>query len=134
MNTLSSRAACTAAGITYRQLDYWCRLEVLEPRRGANGPGSRRGFDREDLRVLITLAGLAPFGAALSGAVTDGTGTHVLRLIAQAVRDNPHAHALRLVLDGDALRLSWYGPAAGPYLIVPVCTLERAANAMSAAA
>ncbi|MEP7092050.1 MAG: MerR family transcriptional regulator, partial [Nocardioidaceae bacterium] len=33
--------ACSAAGITYRQLDYWARTGLVEPSvRGAKGSGS----------------------------------------------------------------------------------------------
>ena len=33
--------ACRAAGITYRQLDYWARTGLVEPTvRGAKGSGS----------------------------------------------------------------------------------------------
>src|SRR5699024_5829520 len=34
---------CKAAGITYRQLDYWARTGLVEPAvRNANGSGSQR--------------------------------------------------------------------------------------------
>ncbi|MGE5828726.1 MAG: transcriptional regulator, partial [Micromonosporaceae bacterium] len=35
--------ACNAAGITYRQLDYWARTGLVEPTvRGAHGSGTQR--------------------------------------------------------------------------------------------
>ena len=35
--------ACAAAGITYRQLDYWARTGLVEPSiRAASGSGSQR--------------------------------------------------------------------------------------------
>ncbi len=35
--------ACKAAGITYRQLDYWARTGLVEPSvRAAHGSGSQR--------------------------------------------------------------------------------------------
>jgi DNA-binding transcriptional MerR regulator len=35
--------ACIAAGISYRQLDYWARTGLVEPGvRGAAGSGSQR--------------------------------------------------------------------------------------------
>jgi len=35
--------ACAAAGITYRQLDYWARTELVDPSvRAAHGSGSQR--------------------------------------------------------------------------------------------
>ena len=35
--------ACAAAGVTYRQLDYWARTGLVEPSvRGATGSGTQR--------------------------------------------------------------------------------------------
>ena len=35
--------ACSAAGITYRQLDYWARTKLVEPTvRSATGSGTQR--------------------------------------------------------------------------------------------
>ena len=35
--------ACVAAGISYRQLDYWARTELVVPSiQGASGSGSQR--------------------------------------------------------------------------------------------
>jgi hypothetical protein len=49
---LSSREACALLGITYRRLDYWCRLFLhYEP-----GSGGRRRFDATDLRTLVVIA------------------------------------------------------------------------------
>lgn len=43
MNTYSTREVVERAGITYRQLDYWLRLDVLEcASAGGNEPGSGR--------------------------------------------------------------------------------------------
>jgi len=45
--------ACTAAGITYRQLDYWARTGLVEPSvRPANGSGSQRLYGFRDILVL----------------------------------------------------------------------------------
>ena len=52
--------ACKAAGITYRQLDYWARTGLVEPTvRPAHGSGSQR---RVDVRLLLDL-----FHAVLRG-------------------------------------------------------------------
>ena len=41
--------ACSAAGITYRQLDYWARTGLVEPSvRAAHGSGSQR-LDRKSV-------------------------------------------------------------------------------------
>ena len=38
--------ACAAAGITYRQLDYWARTGLVEPSvRAAHGSGSQRLYE-----------------------------------------------------------------------------------------
>ena len=42
--------ACRAAGITYRQLDYWARTGLIEPTvRGAKGSGSQRLYSFRDI-------------------------------------------------------------------------------------
>ena len=44
--------AARAAGITYRQLDYWARTELVEPTvRGASGSGSQRLYGFRDILV-----------------------------------------------------------------------------------
>ena len=41
--------ACSAAGITYRQLDYWARTGLLQPSiRAARGSGSQRLYSFKD--------------------------------------------------------------------------------------
>ena len=45
--------ACKAAGITYRQLDYWARTGLVEPAvRGAAGSGTQRLYGFRDILVL----------------------------------------------------------------------------------
>ena len=45
--------ACNAAGITYRQLDYWARTGLVEPTvRGASGSGSQRLYSFRDILIL----------------------------------------------------------------------------------
>ena len=46
--------ACNAAGITYRQLDYWARTGLIEPTvRGAKGSGSQRLYSFQDVKRLL---------------------------------------------------------------------------------
>ena len=45
--------ACSAAGITYRQLDYWARTGLIQPSiRTAQGSGSQRLYSFRDIPVL----------------------------------------------------------------------------------
>src|SRR6201992_2397821 len=45
--------ACAAAGITYRQLDYWARTGLVEPSvQAAHGSGSQRLYGFRDILVL----------------------------------------------------------------------------------
>lgn len=52
----STRQAARATGLTFRQLDYWARTELIFPERGATGSGSRRGWSFCDLVALGTIS------------------------------------------------------------------------------
>lgn len=49
---VSGPRAADIAGITYRRLDYWVRVGLIEPSRQARGSGTRRAFDARDLADL----------------------------------------------------------------------------------
>ena len=58
--------ACTAAGITYRQLDYWARTGLVEPTvRGATGSGSQRLYSFRDILILKVIKRLLDAGISL---------------------------------------------------------------------
>jgi DNA-binding transcriptional MerR regulator len=58
--------ACKAAGITYRQLDYWARTELVEPSvRPAAGSGSQRLYSFQDILVLKVVKRLLDTGVSL---------------------------------------------------------------------
>lgn len=58
--------ACTAAGITYRQLDYWARTDLVVPTvRGAKGSGSQRLYSFKDILVLRVVKRLLDTGVSL---------------------------------------------------------------------
>jgi DNA-binding transcriptional MerR regulator len=58
--------ACNAAGITYRQLDYWARTGLVEPSvRGAHGSGSQRLYGFRDILVLKVVKRLLDTGISL---------------------------------------------------------------------
>jgi len=57
---------CRAAGITYRQLDYWARTGLVEPAvRGAKGSGSHRLYSFRDILVLKVVKRLLDTGVSL---------------------------------------------------------------------
>ncbi len=58
--------ACKAAGITYRQLDYWARTGLVEPSvRGASGSGTQRLYGFRDILVLKVVKRLLDTGVSL---------------------------------------------------------------------
>ncbi len=58
--------ACRAAGITYRQLDYWARTGLVEPGvRGAKGSGTQRLYSFRDILVLKVVKRLLDTGVSL---------------------------------------------------------------------
>jgi Predicted transcriptional regulators len=58
--------ACAAAGITYRQLDYWARTELVRPSiRPAHGSGSQRLYSFRDIIVLKVVKRLLDTGVSL---------------------------------------------------------------------
>jgi DNA-binding transcriptional MerR regulator len=57
---------CRIVGITYRQLDYWARTELVIPSvRDATGSGSQRLYSFEDLVALRVIKNLLDTGISL---------------------------------------------------------------------
>lgn len=70
--------ACAAAGITYRQLDYWARTGLVEPSvRSASGSGTQRLYGFRDILVLKVVKRLLDTGVSL----------HQIRTAVQHLRD-----------------------------------------------
>ena len=58
--------ACSAAGITYRQLDYWARTGLVVPEvRGATGSGTQRLYSFRDILILKVIKRLIDAGISL---------------------------------------------------------------------
>jgi DNA-binding transcriptional MerR regulator len=58
--------ACSAAGITYRQLDYWARTKLVEPTvRAATGSGTQRLYSFRDVLLLKIIKRLLDAGISL---------------------------------------------------------------------
>jgi DNA-binding transcriptional MerR regulator len=63
--------ACHAAGITYRQLDYWARTRLVEPSiRAAAGSGTQRLYSFKDILVLKVVKRLLDTGVSLQNIRT----------------------------------------------------------------
>jgi DNA-binding transcriptional MerR regulator len=63
--------ACVAAGISYRQLDYWARTGLVEPSiRTAAGSGSQRLYGFRDILVLKIVKRLLDTGVSLQNIRT----------------------------------------------------------------
>ena len=65
------KTAFAAAGITYRQLDYWARTGLVEPTvREAAGSGTRRLYSFRDILVLKVVKKLLDAGVSLQSIRT----------------------------------------------------------------
>jgi len=63
--------ACAAAGISYRQLDYWARTGLVEPSiRTAMGSGTQRLYGFRDILVLKIVKRLLDAGVSLQNIRT----------------------------------------------------------------
>jgi DNA-binding transcriptional MerR regulator len=60
---------CSIVGITYRQLDYWARTDLLRPSiSDAKGSGSQRRYSYHDLVTLKVIKRLLDAGISLQSA------------------------------------------------------------------
>lgn len=65
------QVACTVAGISYRQLDYWARTELVLPSvQSAAGSGSQRLYSFTDMLVLKVVKKLLDAGVSLQNIRT----------------------------------------------------------------
>ena len=61
----TTRDVCRLAACSYRQLDYWCRIGLVEPALAARGSGSARLFDADDVADVRAISDLLRFGLGL---------------------------------------------------------------------
>ena len=86
--------ACSAAGITYRQLDYWARTGLVEPSvRAAHGSGSQRLYSFRDILVLKVVKRLLDTGISLQQ----------IRAAVQHLRDHGTADLAQVTLMSDGV-------------------------------
>lgn len=65
---MTTPQAAAAAGITYRQLDYWTRAGVARPHVPARGSGSQRVWTAAEVEVLRRMATWTALGVDLAVA------------------------------------------------------------------
>jgi DNA-binding transcriptional MerR regulator len=86
--------ACSAAGITYRQLDYWARTGLVEPTvRAASGSGSQRLYGFRDILALKIVKRLLDTGISLQQ----------IRAAVQHLRDRGSADLAQVTLMSDGV-------------------------------
>ncbi|MCX4668768.1 MerR family transcriptional regulator [Streptomyces sp. NBC_01381] len=84
--------ACAAAGITYRQLDYWARTGLVEPSvRSAGGSGTQRLYSFRDVVVLKIVKRFLDTGVSLQN----------IRTTVQHLRDRGFRDLERMTLMSD---------------------------------
>ncbi|QPK80160.1 MerR family transcriptional regulator [Corynebacterium lizhenjunii] len=84
--------ACQVAGITYRQLDYWARTNLVSPSiRTARGSGSQRLYSFKDVLVLKIVKRLLDTGISLQN----------IRLAVDGLRDRGVNDLAELTLVSD---------------------------------
>ncbi|MBC9719661.1 MerR family transcriptional regulator [Streptomyces sp. TRM66268-LWL] len=84
--------ACAAAGITYRQLDYWARTGLVEPSvRSAFGSGTQRLYSFRDVVVLKIVKRFLDTGVSLQN----------IRAAVQHLRERGFADLDRMTLMSD---------------------------------
>jgi imidazolonepropionase-like amidohydrolase len=71
--TLTSMQLCQAAGITYRQLDYWARAGLLNPTVETDGRGQGHGrqFTSADIGRARALGAVNAAAPALTRLIAD---------------------------------------------------------------
>lgn len=103
---------CKLVGITYRQLDYWARTDLLQPSlRAAEGSGTQRLYSFSDLVELRVIKGLLDAGLHL-GKVREA----VEWLQDQMQIDRPLREA-NLVSDGSTILASFDREGTQEYLM-----------------
>ena len=60
-----AKRAAEIVGITYRQLDYWARTDLVRPEFRATGSGSRRAYSYKNLLELRAVKNLLDAGIRL---------------------------------------------------------------------
>ena len=126
----SGKRAAEIVGITYRQLDYWARTDLVRPSvADAKGSGSRRQYSYRDLLELKVIKTLLDAGIKLESVrdafeyLRDSLGEDVAS--AQLVIDGTSA---LLVTDGKEL-IDVINKGQGVLSILPLEGVQRQVDA-----
>jgi len=113
----SAPDAARIAGITYRQIDYWARTDLIRPANEATGSGTRRGYSYRDLVDLRIVGAMLNAGIYLPAA----------RKVMQVLRAYQHLDfsKLTLVMCEDTVRL-----CGRDELVEIVCTEQSMLNVL----
>lgn len=120
---LTSRDVADLVGVTYRQLDYWCRVGLLgDELAHPGGPGSRRAWSPEvigRLRLLVALRATGIDPSVLRGPLLEA-------LDAYDAAGQPSAGYALVMADG-AIVTTRTGPLdlehIGPAVVVPLVAI-----------
>ena len=84
-------------GISYRQLDYWDRTDLISPSQEAHGSGTRRAYSYTELVELRIVKAMLDAGTTLTA----------VRKVMQALRSHPSLDipSTTLVITEDSVRL-----------------------------
>ena len=100
--TLNSNFIVDAAGITYRQLDYWTRTKLIKPSVcNAKGSGTYRVFSEQDMLHILVIKDL----------IDNGFDLRHLRIISAKIRKllKEIKPDYMLVIDGHEVKaLDWF--------------------------
>ena len=67
----SGPTVCRLTGVTYRQLDYWARTDLVTPSiTAAQGSGSKRTYAYSDVLEVKVIKSLLTSGISLNRAAT----------------------------------------------------------------
>lgn len=95
----SAKRTAEIVGVTYRQLDYWARTNLIRPSLAdAKGSGSRRRYDYRDLLELRIVKQLLDAGIRLE------TVREVFRQLRELVGED--IASANLVIDGSSVQLA----------------------------
>ncbi len=99
MQGFNGKRTAEIAGITYRQLDYWARTDLIRPSLAdAKGSGSRRQYSYRDLLELRIVKQLLDAGIRLE--VVRDVFAELRRLVGDDIA------AANLVIDGSSVALA----------------------------
>lgn len=83
----SSKLTAELAGITYRQLDYWCRQGLFGPEKQGLGSGHGRRFTPLELRALRAIKRVLDVLEDLLGVSRQPGSMDLYRLVIEQVRE-----------------------------------------------